>query len=84
MYDMYVSYIIIMTGFAVQFLSASSVSAFPTIKMKHWKPQPKKFDRRLLDATKGSSGLLKAIVFFSNPSIFEISSPTRFPWIGGQ
>ena len=38
---------------AVQFPSASPVSAFPTIKMKHWKTQSKKFDRRRLDATKG-------------------------------
>ena len=49
---------------AVQFLSASPVSAFPTIKMKHWKTQSKKFDRRRLDATNGSSGLLKAEVYF--------------------
>ena len=60
---MYVRFLHYNHDLAVQFLSASPVSAFPTIKMKHWKPQPKKFDRRLLDATKGSSGLLKAEVF---------------------
>ena len=65
---MYVSYIIIMSLQFSSFLHFLSVP-LPTIKMKHWKPlAKKKFDRRLLDATKNKERKVDSVDCMSHDS----------------